>query len=168
MDVKEFIDELGVNFYTGVPDSQLKALCNYLIHTYGISKSHIIAANEGNATALAAGYHLATGKIPLVYLQNSGIGNIVNPVASLLNEKVYEIPSIFVVGWRGEKGVHDEPQHIFQGEITASLLENIGISVENKDYTDDELKKVETGIIDFIMNHSTKNNDISINADNRS
>lgn len=127
MDVKEFIDELGVNFYTGVPDSQLKALCNYLIHTYGISKSHIIAANEGNATALAAGYHLATGEIPLVYLQNSGIGNIVNPVASLLNEKVYEIPSIFVVGWRGEKGVHDEPQHIFQGEITASLLENIGI-----------------------------------------
>lgn len=127
MDVREFVKEVGVKFYTGVPDSQLKALGDYLMHTYGISENHIIAANEGNATALAAGYHLATGDIPLVYLQNSGIGNIVNPVASLLNEKVYEIPCIFVVGWRGEPGVHDEPQHIFQGEITVALLEDIGI-----------------------------------------
>ena len=102
-------------FFTGVPDSQLKALCSYLIDKYGISAKHIIAANEGNAVALAAGYHLATGKIPVVYLQNSGIGNIINPVASLLNDKVYGIPCIFIVGWRGEPGAHDEPQHIFQG-----------------------------------------------------
>lgn len=115
-------------FFTGVPDSQLKALCNYLMDEYGCDPAHhIIAANEGNAAALAAGYHLATGKVPVVYLQNSGLGNIVNPVASLLNEKVYGIPCLFIVGWRGEPGVHDEPQHIFQGEITLSLLENLNI-----------------------------------------
>lgn len=115
-------------FYTGVPDSQLKALCDYLMERYGSdSKHHIIAANEGNCVALAAGYHLATGKIPVVYMQNSGEGNIINPVASLLNEKVYGIPVIFIIGWRGEPGVHDEPQHIFQGEITLKLLEDMGI-----------------------------------------
>lgn len=128
MQVKTFVDTLGADFYTGVPDSQLKALCNYLMSVYGIdSAHHIIAANEGNCTALAAGYHLATGKVPVVYLQNSGEGNIINPVASLLNEKVYAIPMIFVVGWRGEPGVHDEPQHIYQGEVTLRLLEDMGI-----------------------------------------
>lgn len=127
MQVKQLLEQLDVDFYTGVPDSQLKALCNYLAGSFGISSKHIIAANEGNCTALAAGYHLATGKIPLVYMQNSGIGNIVNPVASLLNEKVYGIPCIFVVGWRGEPGVHDEPQHIFQGEISEQLLKDIGL-----------------------------------------
>lgn len=117
-----------MDFYAGVPDSQLKALCNYLMDEYGCDPAHhVIAANEGNAAALAAGYHLATGKVPVVYLQNSGLGNIVNPVASLLNEKVYGIPCLFIVGWRGEPGVHDEPQHIFQGEITLSLLENLNI-----------------------------------------
>lgn len=128
MQVKAFVDVLGADFYTGVPDSQLKALCNYLMSEYGIDpKHHIIAANEGNCTALAAGYHLATGKIPVVYLQNSGEGNIINPVASLLNEKVYAIPMIFVIGWRGEPGVKDEPQHIYQGEVTLKLLEDMGI-----------------------------------------
>ena len=129
MRIEDFVQLLGADFYTGVPDSQLKALCNYLMDEYGSDPAHhIIAANEGNATALAAGYHLVTGKTPVVYLQNSGLGNIVNPVASLLNEKVYGIPCLFVVGWRGEPGVHDEPQHIFQGEITLSLLENLDIS----------------------------------------
>ena len=110
MKVETLVKVLGADFYTGVPDSQLKALCNYLIHTYGIDpKHHVIAANEGNCAALAAGYHLATGKIPVVYMQNSGEGNIINPAASLLNEKVYAIPMIFVVGWRGEPGIHDEP-----------------------------------------------------------
>lgn len=128
MQVKAFVDVLGADFYTGVPDSQLKGLCNYLMSEYGIDpKHHIIAANEGNCTALAAGYHLATGKIPVVYLQNSGEGNIINPVASLLNEKVYAIPMIFVIGWRGEPGVKDEPQHIYQGEVTLKLLEDMGI-----------------------------------------
>ncbi|MCR4660469.1 MAG: phosphonopyruvate decarboxylase [Clostridia bacterium] len=128
MKVEEFTKVLGSNFYAGVPDSQLKALCNYLIFKYGVNgKNHIIAANEGNAVGLAAGYHLATGKVPVVYMQNSGEGNVVNPVASLLNDKVYGIPCIFVIGWRGEPGVHDEPQHIFQGEITCKLLDIMDI-----------------------------------------
>lgn len=115
-------------FFAGVPDSQLKVLCSYLMDEYGLDAAHhVIAANEGNAVGLAAGYHLATGGTPVVYLQNSGLGNIVNPVASLLNEKVYGIPCLFIVGWRGEPGVHDEPQHIFQGEITLPLLDTLDI-----------------------------------------
>lgn len=131
------------DFFTGVPDSQLKPLCNYLVNNYGISKNHIIAANEGNCTALAAGYYLATGKIPVVYMQNSGIGNIINPVASLMNDKVYAIPCIFFVGWRGEPGVHDEPQHIYQGEVTVKLLEDMDIRtfVITKETTEEEVKK---------------------------
>lgn len=143
MKVESFANILGSDFYTGVPDSQLKALCNYLMDKYGISpEHHMIAANEGNCTALAAGYHLATGKIPVVYMQNSGEGNIINPVASLLNDKVYAIPVIFVVGWRGEPGVHDEPQHIYQGEVTLKLLEDMDIKafVVDKDTTEDELR----------------------------
>ena len=128
MRVQKLAEIIGSDFYTGVPDSQLKALCNYLMATYGIDpRHHVIAANEGNCTALAAGYHLATGKVPVVYMQNSGEGNIINPVASLLNDKVYAIPVVFIVGWRGEPGVHDEPQHIYQGEVTVKLLEDMGI-----------------------------------------
>lgn len=130
MKVEKLVEVIGSDFYTGVPDSQLKALCNYLMTTYGIDpKHHIIAANEGNCTALAAGYHLATGKVPVVYMQNSGEGNIINPVASLLNDKVYAIPMIFIIGWRGEPGIHDEPQHIYQGEVTVRLLEDMDIAV---------------------------------------
>lgn len=142
MKVEAFVNVLDTDFYTGVPDSQLKALCNYLIATYGIDKNHhIIAASEGNCTALAAGYHLATGRVPVVYMQNSGEGNIINPVASLLNDKVYAIPVIFVVGWRGEPGIHDEPQHIYQGEVTVKLLEDMDIAsfVIGKDTTEEEL-----------------------------
>ena len=95
MQVETFVNMLNVDFYTGVPDSLLKPLCNYLMDTYGIdSKHHMIAANEGNCTAIAAGYHLATGKVPAVYMQNSGEGNVINPLASLLNDKVYAIPMI--------------------------------------------------------------------------
>ena len=148
MKVEKLVKIIGSDFYTGVPDSQLKALCNYLMDTYGIDpKHHIIAANEGNCTALAAGYHLATGKVPVVYMQNSGEGNIINPVASLLNDKVYAIPCIFIIGWRGEPGIHDEPQHIYQGEVTTKLLDDMGI--ENfsigKDTTDVEVEEVMKG-----------------------
>ena len=116
------------DYYTGVPDSLLKPLCDHLLAIYGVdSRHHIIAANEGNAVGLAAGYHLATGSIPVVYMQNSGEGNIINPLTSLLNDKVYAIPCIFIIGWRGEPGVHDEPQHIFQGEVTESLLSALGV-----------------------------------------
>ena len=109
---------------------------------YGVDKKHhIIAANEGNCTAIAAGYHLATGKIPVVYMQNSGEGNIINPVASLLNDKVYAIPMIFIVGWRGEPGIPDEPQHIYQGKVTLKLLEDMGIEafVIGKDTIDEDV-----------------------------
>lgn len=128
MKVERLVEIIGSDFYTGIPDSQLKPLCNYLMSIYGVdNKHHIIAANEGNCTAIAAGYHLATGKVPVVYMQNSGEGNICNPVLSLLNDKVYSIPVVFIVGWRGEPGIHDEPQHIYQGEITIKLLEDMDI-----------------------------------------
>ena len=148
MKVEKLLEIIGADFYSGVPDSQLKALCDYLMNTYGIDrKHHIIAANEGNCTALAAGYHLATGKVPVVYMQNSGEGNIINPVASLLNEKVYAIPMVFIVGWRGEPGVHDEPQHIYQGEVTVKLLEDMGIGtfIIGKDTSDDEVQTAMDG-----------------------
>ena len=144
MRVEKFTEIVGADFYAGVPDSQLKALCDCLMAKYGIDpKHHLVAANEGNATALAAGYHLATGKVPVVYMQNSGEGNIINPVASLLNDKVYGIPCVFLVGWRGEPGVHDEPQHIYQGEVTVRLLEDMDIRtfVIGKETTEEELRK---------------------------
>jgi len=148
MKVEKLVEIIGSDFYTGVPDSQLKALCNYLMNEYGIDpKRHIIAANEGNATALAAGYHLATGKVPVVYMQNSGEGNIINPLASLMNSKVYAIPCVFVVGWRGEPGIHDEPQHIYQGEVTLKLLDDMGVEnyVISKETTDDEVIEAMAG-----------------------
>lgn len=141
MKAEKLVEIIGSDFYTGVPDSQLRALCDYLMQRYGIDpKRHVIAANEGNCTALAAGYHLATGKIPVVYMQNSGEGNIINPVASLLNDRVYAIPCIFIVGWRGEPGLHDEPQHIYQGEVTVKLLEDMDICsfVIGKETTEEE------------------------------
>ncbi len=144
MKVEKLIEILGADFYTGVPDSQLKALCDYLYAEYGTdSRHHVIAANEGNCAALAAGYHLATGRVPVVYMQNSGEGNIINPAASLLNQKVYAIPVIFVIGWRGEPGLSDEPQHVFQGEITRKLLEDMEIPsfVIGKETTEEEAGK---------------------------
>ena len=143
MKVESLVNIIGADFYTGVPDSQLKALCNYLINTYGIDpRHHMIAANEGNCTALAAGYHIATGKIPVVYMQNSGEGNIVNPVASLLNDMVYAIPVIFIVGWRGEPRIHDEPQHVYQGKVTIKLLEDMSIKpfIISSQTTEEDLK----------------------------
>lgn len=143
MDVKSFLSIIGCDFYTGVPDSALKPLCDYLAMEYGKEK-HIIAANEGNCVALAAGYHLATEKIPMVYMQNSGEGNIINPLASLLNPKVYAIPMVFVIGWRGEPGKKDEPQHIYQGEVTEKLLEDMGVEhfVVGEETTEEELTAV--------------------------
>lgn len=126
-------------FFTGVPDSQLKALCDHLNSEK--PESNITAANEGNAAAIAAGYYMATKNVPCVYLQNSGLGNIINPYASLLHEAVYAIPTLFVIGWRGEPNVHDEPQHVFQGKVTTSLLETLEIPyvILTKETTEDEL-----------------------------
>lgn len=147
MDAKLFEESLGAEFYAGVPDSLLKSFCDLLADKYGFTRQHIVAANEGNAVGLAAGYYMATGKVPVVYLQNSGIGNIINPVASLLHQKVYGIPCIFVVGWRGEPGVHDEPQHIFQGEVTVSLLEDMDMKVVivDSDTTPEKIKEYIAG-----------------------
>lgn len=144
MKVQKFVKIIGSDYYIGVPDSQLKPLCDFLMTKYGIDpKHHIIAANEGNCTAIAAGYHFATGKVPVVYMQNSGEGNIINPVASLLNDKVYAIPVVFIIGWRGEPGIHDEPQHIYQGKVTIKLLEDMGIEsfIIGKDTTDADVEK---------------------------
>ncbi len=126
---KAFIDALakgGVDFFAGVPDSLLKNLCAYIMDNVS-REMNIITANEGNAVGLAAGYHLATGKVGCVYMQNSGEGNIVNPLLSLVDEEVYHIPMLLVIGWRGEPGVHDEPQHKKQGKVTLSLLETMSI-----------------------------------------
>lgn len=126
---KTFIEQLqhgGIDFFAGVPDSLLKNLCAYITDNVSREKN-IIAANEGNAVALAAGYHLATGKVGCVYMQNSGEGNIVNPLLSLVDEDVYHIPMLLIIGWRGEPGVHDEPQHKKQGKVTLSLLETMGV-----------------------------------------
>jgi phosphonopyruvate decarboxylase len=129
VDVKRIVDLLIENeviFYTGVPDSLLKDFCACISDTI-IPDNNIVAANEGAAVALAAGNYLSTGKLPLVYMQNSGIGNTVNPLLSLVDEEVYKIPLLLFIGWRGEPGVKDEPQHKKQGKVTLALLEAMQI-----------------------------------------
>lgn len=126
---KVFIERLRageIEFFAGVPDSLLKNLCAYITDNIA-RENNIIAANEGGAIGLAAGYHLATGKIGCVYMQNSGEGNAVNPLLSLMDADVYKMPLLMIIGWRGEPGVHDEPQHVKQGKVTLSLLETMGI-----------------------------------------
>lgn len=122
----ELLKENGTGFFTGVPDSLLKSFCAYITANVE-GKNHIIAANEGCAVGLAAGYYFATGRVPLVYMQNSGLGNTVNPLLSLADKEVYSVPILLVIGWRGEPGVHDEPQHIKQGRVTCSLLDAMEI-----------------------------------------
>lgn len=126
---KYFIETLAqknIDFFTGVPDSLLKNVCAYIADH--VDRFHnIIAANEGAAIGLAAGHYLATKKIPVVYMQNSGEGNAINPLASLMDKEVYNIPVLLIIGWRGEPGVKDEPQHIKQGKITLPLLDTLGI-----------------------------------------
>ncbi len=116
----------GVDFFTGVPDSLLQNICAYITDNTSKEK-HIIAANEGAAVGLAAGHYMACGKLPLVYMQNSGLGNAINPLLSLADEKVYSLPLILMIGWRGEPGVKDEPQHKKQGEVTLALLDAMQI-----------------------------------------
>ena len=118
-----YLNSIDIDFFTGVPDSQLSSFADYVEENC----DNIIAANEGNALAIATGYNLSTGNFPLVYLQNSGLGNIVNPVTSLTHSEVYSIPIVYLIGWRGQPGVHDEPQHIKQGAITLDLLELLDI-----------------------------------------
>jgi phosphonopyruvate decarboxylase len=129
---KKFYDKmkkLGIGFFTGVPDSLLKDFCAY-VTDHSDEKDHIISANEGNSIGLAAGYHLATGNIGLVYMQNSGLGNAVNPLTSLTDKEVYSIPTLLLIGWRGEPGVKDEPQHNKKGKITLEILDILDISYD--------------------------------------
>lgn len=125
MSIFHFLNEF--DYFVGVPDSFLAPVVDCIMKEYGVGAKHTICANEGNAVGMAAGYHLATGKVPVVYLQNSGIGNIINPVTSLLREEVYGIPCFFLVGWRGQPGLKDEPQHLYQGKKTVAQLEASGV-----------------------------------------
>ena len=144
VEVKEFYNELlnnDISFFTGVPDSLLKSFCAYIKDNVS-DKKNIISANEGNAIGLASGYYLGTRKIGLVYMQNSGIGNAVNPLASLTDKLVYSIPMLLVIGWRGEPNKKDEPQHKKQGLITTETLEMLGIKYDilDTDTNNDEMK----------------------------
>ena len=148
IEVKEAYDALtgsGIDMFTGVPDSLLKDICAYITDTAPHGK-HIIAANEGNAVGIAAGHYLATGKPALVYMQNSGLGNAVNPLLSLADEKVYSIPMVLMIGWRGEPGRHDEPQHIKQGEVTLALLDAMQIPYVILEDTTQIARQVELAI----------------------
>lgn len=140
-----------INFYTGVPDSVLKPLSIKLSKFN--QKNHIIAANEGGAVSIATGYHLATKKIPVIYLQNSGLGNIINPITSMISKKIYGIPMILFIGWRGYPGSKDEIQHTFQGKITLNQLKmlNIKYKVFNKKNFTVQLK--------HLIKHSKKQNE---------
>ncbi len=122
----ELMLDVGVNYFTGVPDSLLKSFCGCLSAELP-EQSHVIAANEGNAVGLAMGYYLATGQLPLVYLQNSGLGNIVNPLMSLADADVYGTPMLLMIGWRGKPGVKDEPQHVKQGRVMLATLDAMEI-----------------------------------------
>ena len=146
------LEKEGVVFYTGVPDSLLKHFCFYVNDNVS-EERHLIAANEGNAIAIAAGYNLGTGKIPLVYMQNSGLGNAVNPLLSLCDPDVYSIPMILLIGWRGCPGIPDEPQHIKQGKIQIALLETMGIphcTISNEDNQFEE--KIKNGVNTALAN----------------
>lgn len=125
----QFVESLrkqNIRFFAGVPDSLLKNMCAYLT-AHLPAAEHIIAANEGGAVGMSIGYHLSTGKVGCVYMQNSGEGNIINPLLSLADEKIYDIPMLFIIGWRGEPGIKDEPQHLTQGELTLPLLDTMHI-----------------------------------------
>ncbi len=126
---KDFIGVLaqhGIDFFCGVPDSLLQDFCACLAESCNKDR-HIITANEGNAVALASGHYLATGHPGLVYMQNSGLGNAINPLMSLADAGVYGISVLLLIGWRGEPGTADEPQHAAQGRITLDLLQTLGI-----------------------------------------
>src|SRR3989344_5933478 len=135
----DLLNKNGIDFFAGVPDSLLKDFCAYVADN---SENHIITHNEGGAIALTTGYHLATKKIGLVYMQNSGQGNSVNPLTSLADPDVYNIPILLLIGWRGEPGKKDEPQHVKQGKITLKLLETLNIPYEILPETFEETEKI--------------------------
>lgn len=148
----KYLVSKDMDFFTGVPDSLLKNFCA-CVEENCENNHNIIAANEGNAVSIAAGYHLASGKYGVVYMQNSGEGNAVNPLMSLADEDVYNIPLLLIIGWRGEPGVHDEPQHVKQGKVTIPLLESMGIEYL---ILEDDYKKQ----IDYCYDYMSKTNKV--------
>lgn len=143
VDQKQLFDALskmGVDFFTGVPDSLLNDFCLYMTNNM-TAQQHVMAANEGNAIAIAAGHYMATGKLPLVYMQNSGIGNATNPLLSLTHDCVYGIPMLLVIGWRGDPSINDHAQHKKQGELTPVLMSDMDIPYEILDADDTVVEK---------------------------
>lgn len=136
----EQLREKGIDCFAGVPDSLLKNVCAYITDNCDV-RHNIITANEGAAVGLAAGHYLATGKPACVYMQNSGEGNIINPLASLTDPEVYNIPVLLLIGWRGRPGVHDEPQHVKQGKVTTGLLNTMGINFDVLSKDEDKAEK---------------------------
>jgi phosphonopyruvate decarboxylase len=136
----EALREKGIDCFAGVPDSLLKNICAYITDHFDAAHN-IIAANEGAALGLAAGHYLATGHPACVYMQNSGEGNIINPLASLTDQEVYNIPVLLLIGWRGRPGVHDEPQHVKQGKVTTGLLNVMGVNYEVLSKEEDKAAK---------------------------
>ena len=176
INTKDFYNTLidyNFDFFTGVPDSLLKEFC---LCINDLSKNnHIITANEGNAVAIASGYNITTSKYGVVYMQNSGLGNIVNPLLSLADEKVYNIPMLFIIGYRGEPNTKDEPQHIKQGELTLSLLETLGVKylILNEDYQEqikycyDYIKQTNKPIALVVKKDTFSKYDINLKSDNK-
>lgn len=175
IDTKNFYSALIKNsfdYFVGVPDSLLKEFC---LCVNDLSKNnHIITANEGNAVAIASGYNIATSKFGVVYMQNSGLGNIVNPLLSLADENVYKIPMLFIIGYRGEPNVKDEPQHIKQGELTLPLLDTLGIKyfILNENYEEqikqcyDYIKQIEKPIALVVKKDTFSKYEKEYNNDN--
>jgi len=150
----EKLRESGIDCFAGVPDSLLKNICAYITDHFD-AQHNIIAANEGAAVGLAAGHYLATGQPACVYMQNSGEGNIINPLASLTDPEVYNIPVLLLIGWRGRPGVHDEPQHVKQGKVTTGLLNTMGINFDVLSKEEDKAVKQIAKAIDAL-----KKNDV--------
>lgn len=141
----ESLKKMGIDFYTGVPDSLLNNFCLYMVQNIPDGQ-HVMAANEGNAVAIAAGHYMATGKIPIVYMQNSGIGNATNPLLSLTHDCVYGIPMILVIGWRGDPAINDHAQHKKQGELTPVLMKDMDIPYEILDDENTVIQKFEWAV----------------------
>jgi len=142
---KNLIDN-DINFFTGVPDSLLKSICGYIADKTPV-KNHIISSNEGSAVAIGIGYHLATDKIPMIYMQNSGLGNAINPLLSLADPAVYSIPMLLLIGWRGMPGQHDEPQHKKQGRVMIPMLDSMEIPYSILPNEDKDISKFICDII---------------------
>ena len=148
-----YLRKNDIDFFTGVPDSLLKEFNNVILCN-SEKKNHIITANEGSAIAIATGYHFATKHIPLVYLQNSGTGNIINPLMSLASKDVYSIPMLIVIGWRGEPGVKDEPQHVAQGKCMIDLIKSLNLSYDILPFDEIEANVTIDNALEQIKNES--------------